>query len=83
MLEHFLYDVAGEWAVATSDGEYALVGARDEFVKQLKQAFDYNAAETVRTFVSDWTRMGQAGADVSWLPTLLHHVFGEDLEAFL
>jgi hypothetical protein len=76
ILEHLLYSPQGAWGLATSDGEYAVVGGSHDFVDTLRHHLPQREDEAVKAFVRDWTEIGR-GDGAGWLRPLIEHVYGE------
>lgn len=76
MVEHFLFAEDGSWGVATSHGEYALVGGSSSFIASVREALVYDEQEGVEQLVSDFRAMLEGGSSAAWVGIMLAHVFG-------
>jgi len=77
VLENAIYSPRGIWGVLISHEDHAIVGAKEQrFIDVLKTHFpEFSAARD--EFLAYWSDVkARREADVSWLPSLLQHVYG-------
>jgi hypothetical protein len=70
----FLFAPRGEWGVATSALDYALVGGPGRFVEGVRRRLEYDEESALARFVAEWQELAEVGAAIDWLPRLLDHV---------
>ena len=81
-LDRILYSPSGQWAVLLPD-VFAVVGGSSSFVDAFKRSYpewDGHANMFVEAFLEG---ARERDADVSWVPGLLSHVYGDDAPAFV
>ena len=76
ILEHMLYSPQGTWGLATSDGEYAVVGGPHVVIDALRCNLPQREDEAVKAMARD-SREVDRDTDPAWLRSLLAHIYGE------
>lgn len=81
VLEHTLYSPSGRWGLMISHEDHALLGGEAVFFTAMREAIPgFDDVAQIQEFLSVWEYYRvQAGADVSWIPDLLAHVYGAEL----
>ena len=80
-LERTLYSPSGRWGLMISHEDHALLGGEAVFFEAMREAIPgFDNIGQVQHFLSDWRYYNaETGADVSWIPDLLTHVYGPEL----
>ena len=80
-LEHVMYSPSGRWGLMISHEDHALLGGEAVFFAAMREAMPgFDNIGQVQRFLSDWRYYKtRYGADVSWVPDLLSHVYGAEL----
>jgi len=79
--ERTLYSPSGRWGLMISHEDHALLGGEAVFFAAMREAIPgFDNIGQVQLFLSDWRYYKtEYGADVSWIPDLLSHVYGAEL----
>lgn len=78
LLENALYSTKGTWGIMISHEQHAIVGGSKLFLDTLMSYWPFSPAEQIANFLHDWkTNHEQLGANISWLPKLLAHIYGK------
>lgn len=80
-VDHVLYSPGGRWGLMKSHEDHALLGGEAVFFEAMREAIPgFDNIGQVQHFLSDWRYYKtEYGADVSWIPDLLSHVYGAEL----
>lgn len=77
MMGNALYSPHGHWGVLISIDAFALFGGIPPCADAFKQAYPH-WREKVKPFLKEWEHnKASYGADTSWIPSLLDHLFGK------
>jgi hypothetical protein len=81
-LDRILYSPAGEWAVVLAD-TLAVVGGSQAFMDALKGAYPQWPTQ-VQLFIDSCLEAARRrNVDMSWVPGLLRHVYGDAAPEFV
>lgn len=77
LMEYALYSLKGEWGLIVSHELHAVLGGSTRFMNGFKSAYPEWKKER-EEFLELWAENRvKYGSDISWLPGLLMHVYGE------
>jgi hypothetical protein len=80
VLEPVLYSPNGRWGIMTCHEDHALFGGTPAFFDAIRRIIPgFDDIKQLQRFLSDWKYYAtRRGADVSWVPDFLAHIYGAE-----
>jgi len=80
-LDRVLYSPSGKWGILLPD-LFALVGGSAPFVRRFKEEYARWRQDLDRFIEARTEAAKKRNADMAWVPSLLHHMYGDDAPPF-
>lgn len=76
--ENAIYSLNGSWGIIISNDQFAIIGGSIEFMNNFRVKYR-NLQNSIKEFFRYWKLEQKTfNVDVSWIPSLIHHVYGKE-----